>query len=105
MAFSQAEQNALAPLLRREGVDTFIDEVRAIEIKEKRDAATTALGSSVSVTVSDWKAAGDAVAQASSSALPALLADLDAAVAAKDATKLGALYVQLHGAIKKHLSL
>lgn len=103
MPLSTAEVNALRPVVMREGLDNFVDEVRDLAIAEKRAAALTALGSAVSVTVSNWQTPAAYVASATSATLPSVIDDITAAWAARDQSKLGSLFVQLYAAAKAHL--
>jgi hypothetical protein len=105
MALSTVEINALKPIVVREGLDAFLDEVRDIAIKEKKAAAVTALGTAVSVTVSDWQIPAQYVAQAGNETLPSVIADITTAWGARNQAALGALFVQLYGAAKRHLNL
>lgn len=106
MALTSQEQTALRTIIARDGgLDAVIDEVRDLVIKDKKAAADTALAGAISVTVSNWPALGAYVAQASNVTLPSVLADINAAAGAKDASKLGPLLVQLYAASKAHLGL
>jgi hypothetical protein len=104
MALSATEQTQLKSLITREGgLAAFKDEVQAIYIADRQAAALTALQGAISVTVTDWAALAAHVAQASSVTLYAVLEAIEAAAAARDASKLGPLFVQLYGAARKHL--
>lgn len=105
MALSNGEVTALRPIVAREGLDVFIDEIRAAAIADKKAAAVTALGNSVAVTVSSWTIPAAFVGQASALTLPSVIADINTAWAARDQAALGPLFVQLYAAAKAHLGL
>jgi hypothetical protein len=104
VALTAQEQTALRAILTREGgVDAVVDQVRALNIADRKAAAETALASSISVTVSNWPALGAYVAQARGDTLVSVLRDITTAAGAQNASKLGPLFVQLYGAAKHHL--
>lgn len=105
MALSPTEITALRPIVAREGLHKFLDEVLAQAILDKKIAAITTLGNAVSVTVSDWVGPATYVAGATNDTLVSVIQDITVAWTEKDQTKLGALFVQLFAAAKKHLNL
>jgi hypothetical protein len=106
MALTTQEQTAVRAILAREGgFDAVCDQIRALHIADRRAAAVTALGTAVSVTVSDWQIPAQYVAQAGNETLPSVIADITTAWGARNQAALGALFVQLYGAAKRHLNL
>jgi hypothetical protein len=55
--------------------------------------------------VSDWQIPAQYVAQAGNETLPSVIADITTAWGARNQAALGALFVQLYGAAKRHLNL
>jgi hypothetical protein len=103
------EQTAVRNIITREGsVGAVLDQVRALSIADKKAAALTALGGAISVTVTNWQAIAQHVAQARhdtnlAAALPSVIQDITAAATAQDQSKLGPLLVQLFAAAKARL--
>ncbi len=104
---TQQEQTQIAALITREGgLDTLLDEIRAARAIDRKQAALTALASAISVTVTDWPALGAFIAaNKDNAALMPVLADIKAAAAARDASKLGPLMVALYAACERHFGL
>jgi len=103
MALTTQEKTALRAIIEREGgFQAFAEEVQALYIQDRQQAALTALQSAISVTVSDWPALAAHVVAASNITLYAVLDALEQAAAAKDASQLGPLFVALYGAARKH---
>jgi hypothetical protein len=103
------EQTAVRNIITREGgVNAVLDQVRALSIADKKAAALVALGSAISVTVTDWQAVAQHVAQARrdtnlAATLPSVIQDITAAATAKDDSRIGPLMVQLYAAAKARL--
>ena len=103
MALTTQEQTAIRTIINREGsLDAVVDQVRALHIQDRQAAALAALASVVTFAVSDWPALLANVQAASNIVLPKTLDDIEAAVAARDAAKLGPLLVALAGAVRAH---
>jgi hypothetical protein len=103
MALTTQEQTQLKALIIREGgLDAFRDQVQALYIADRQAAALAALQSAITVTVTDWPALGAHVQAASNITLYAVLDAIEAAASARDASKLGPLFVALYGAARKH---
>jgi hypothetical protein len=106
MALSPAEQTQLKALITREGgLVAFNAEVAALAVAAQQAAAQTTLSPAISVTVQDWTAIGTYLATTSNLTMYSVMASIKTAAAAKDATQLGPLFVQLYAAVKAHLSL
>lgn len=106
MALSTAEQTQIKALIVREGgLPAFTAEVQALQVAAVQAAALTTLTPAVSVAVQDWVALNTYVAQASNVTLISVINAITAASTARDATKLGPLFVALYAAAKAHLSL
>lgn len=99
---SNAEKIAVEPVVTREGIESFIDQVRALTIKKQRDAVFTALSTAISVTVTDWPAVTAAVSQLTAAPLMAVLADIKSEANAQRDDLLGPLFVELYAALAKH---
>lgn len=99
------EQAAVRAIVTREGLDGVLNQVIQIAIADKKATAVATLGSAVVVTVSDWATPAAYVAQSGGTTLPSVIADIGAAWAARDQSKLGPLFIQLYGAAKAHLKL
>lgn len=100
MALSKQEEAAVLAIIARDGVDALADAIRAVAAKDRKTAASAALAGAISVTVSSWPTVSAQVAASASSTVPAVMADIAAAVQAKDQAALGPLLVQLYGGIK-----
>lgn len=103
MALTNQEKTGMRAAVARDGFDSVMDQIRDLAIADKRAAALTALQASGRVTVTDWQAAANYVAQSGNTTLISVVDDITAACAAQDDSVLWPLLVQLVGAVKKHL--
>ena len=106
MPFSIAEQTQLKALITREGgLKPFRDELESLNSATTQAVAITTLAPAITVTVQDWNALQSYVAQASNVTLLSVMAAIQTAAAAKDASQLGPLFVALYAASKAHYGM
>jgi hypothetical protein len=104
MDLSQIQKQQLAPMIQQAGsLGAFFDAVKDVYVQERQAAALTALSGAISVTVTDWAALTAHFAQASNVTMYAVRDAIDQAIAAKDTSKLGPLFLVEHAALSKHL--
>lgn len=95
-----------AVIAQEGGWDGFREAAFAALAQDRKDAALAALASAISVNVTDWTALGAFIqANKDNAALMPVLADIKAAAAARDASKLGPLMVALYAACVRHFGI
>jgi hypothetical protein len=106
MALTQNQQTQIVALIQQEGFQQFFTEASAAYIASQQTATMSTLSAAITVTVSDWATLAAYVTAASTSnvALYSILDAINTAAQAKDASKLGPLFVALFAANKANFN-
>lgn len=106
MALTSAQQAAVTALLTQEGsTQSLVQEIQALAISNQKAADLTALAGCVTVTVNDWAAISTFLSTSSSITMYSIISDMEAALAAQNATNVGMLAIALFGAVKANFNI